>query len=455
MRMKDFIQNSYVNKVIEYVKRAKELGMVEYVFSDVFQKAMVFIGGFIVVRILSKEEYGSYTYLVNLLSIFTLFGDFGISSAALQFGSINYANFDKKNAYIRYANKMLNRISIISILLVLFGSYLYRFDIEGVSGLFRLMMFLPLLNNEITFFGCVLRIELKNREYAIINIINTALHYLALISLSIIWGVNGAIVAFYPQNIIVIVIYLWTLKFQRQRVTSEKLTKNDKKRFWKFAILMQVNQTSLALLNYLDIYCLGSVVKKPDVIAEYKVASTIPTALYFIPKSIMFFLVPIMGRKRDDLLWIKNNVKKTIIANSVICGITSIFFALSSSLLIRVIYGERYINATSCFVVLLVGFFFYGVFQVPSSNVLSIFEKLKVVLIISVCGALLNIFLNIVLISAIGSVGAAIATVASHLFIGIILTAYMVIYFRKAINCECKMASEYATGQIEVKQKEN
>lgn len=159
MRVKDFIRNSYLNKMIEYIKKAKELGMLEYVFSDVFQKAMVFIGGFIVVRILSKEEYGRYTYLVNLFSIFTLFGDFGISSAVLQYGSINYDNYDKKNAYIRYANKMLNRISFISILLILCASYLYRFDIEGVNGLFRLMMFLPLLNNEITFFGCLLRID--------------------------------------------------------------------------------------------------------------------------------------------------------------------------------------------------------------------------------------------------------------------------------------------------------
>lgn len=429
--MKSFIQKSYINKVIEYIKKAKELGMMEYVFSDVFQKAMVFVGGFIVVRILSKEEYGSYTYIVNLFSVFTLFGDFGISSAALQYGSINYTDYGKKNAYIRYANKMLNRISIVSILIVLCGSCFYRFDIEGVKGLFRLMMFLPLLNNEITFFGCLLRIELKNREYAIINMVNTALHYLALISLSIVWGLNGAIAAFYPQSIIIIVIYLWTLKFQRQRDADEELSKIEKKRFWKFAILMQVNQTSLALLNYLDIYCLGSVVKKPDVIAEYKVASTIPTALYFIPKSIMFFLVPIMGRKRDDLLWIKNTVKKTIIANGVICGIASIFFAFISSLLIRVIYGEKYANAAGCFVVLLVGFFFYGVFQAPSSNVLSIFEKLKAVMVVSVSGALLNIFLNIVLINAIGSVGAAIATVVSHLFIGIILTAYMVICFRK------------------------
>ena len=81
--------------------------------------------------------------------------------------------------------------------------------------------------------------------------------------------------------------------------------------------------------------------------------------------------------------------------------------------------------------ILLSGFFAYGVIQIPASNVLSVFEKLKIVLIMSISGALLNIVLNVLLINLMGSVGAAIATVASHVFIGGVLTAYMIYFLRK------------------------
>ena len=51
---------------------------------------MIFVGGFLVVRILTKEEYGTYTYILNIFSIFTLLGDLGISASVLQYGTVYY-----------------------------------------------------------------------------------------------------------------------------------------------------------------------------------------------------------------------------------------------------------------------------------------------------------------------------------------------------------------------------
>lgn len=431
MKMANLLLNNKIDGFKQYIKKARDMGMLEYVISDIFQKFMVFVGGFIIVRLLTKEAYGSYTYLTNLLSVFTIFGDLGISSAVLQYASINHDNENKKMSFIRYANKMLFGVSFLSVFIVLIGSYVYRFKIDGVQGLFRFMMILPLFNNEVMFCQSLLRVELRNKEFARINILNTVLHYIALIGLSYVWGLKGAIAAAYPQNIIILAVYYFTLK-PILRIKGEiSLTKEEKRSFWKFALLMQVNQTSLALLNYLDIYCLGALVKQPEVIADYKVASTIPTALYFIPKSILFFLVPLFGRNRKDMGWVKKTFMRTLLCNALLCGAVSIVMAIIARPLIELIYGTQYANATQCFLILLIGFFAYGVIQIPASNVLSVFEKLKIVLIMSISGALLNIVLNVLLINLMGSVGAAIATVASHVFIGGVLTAYMIYFLRK------------------------
>ena len=160
MKMTNLLLSNKIDGFKQYIKKARDMGMLEYVISDIFQKFMVFVGGFIIVRLLTKEAYGSYTYLTNLLSVFTIFGDLGISSAVLQYASINHDNEKKKMSFIRYANKMLFGVSFLSVFIVLIGSYVYRFKIDGVQGLFRFMMILPLFNNEVMFCQSLLRVEL-------------------------------------------------------------------------------------------------------------------------------------------------------------------------------------------------------------------------------------------------------------------------------------------------------
>lgn len=438
MRKESFELSKYFERIKDYYRKASKLGVWTYVLSDIFQKGMVFAGGFVIVRILTKEDYGNYTYILNIFSIFTLLGDFGISAAVLQYASVNYSNEEKKKMYIGYGERVLGIVSLLSVIIIFLVSLFYEFTITNARNLFRILFLLPFFNNERLYFQSILRVELRNKEYARINILSTAIHYIALIGLAYYMGLNGAIVAAYPEALVVLMIYILTAKPGNYR-GNNKLSFQEKKAFWKYAFLMQINQTSLALLNYLDIYCLGITVKESAVIAEYKVASTIPTALYFVPKSIMFFMVPIMGRRKNDFSWMKSVFKKIVLANVLLCSGIAIVFAMFAEVILKFVYGTQYIKAIPSFLILLIGFSVYGILQTPSSNILSIQERLNAVLFVSVAGAVLNIVLNICLINAIGSAGAAIATVSSHLFIGGILTFYLFIYLkRKEKDIECK-----------------
>lgn len=66
-----------------------------YIFSsNVVNKIIQFASGIFLVRLLSKEEFGIYSYAQNILSFFLLFSGLGVTSGMLQY--ISETSEDKK-----------------------------------------------------------------------------------------------------------------------------------------------------------------------------------------------------------------------------------------------------------------------------------------------------------------------------------------------------------------------
>ena len=57
-----------------------------HIFSaNVINKILLFCNGIFIVKVLSKESFGIYSYSQNLLSLFLLFSGLGINNGLLQF----------------------------------------------------------------------------------------------------------------------------------------------------------------------------------------------------------------------------------------------------------------------------------------------------------------------------------------------------------------------------------
>ena len=67
------------------LKKLRSTGFFSIFLSTIISKVLVFFGGIIVVKILSKTDYGVYSYVLNIVAILSLMGDFGATSAAMQF----------------------------------------------------------------------------------------------------------------------------------------------------------------------------------------------------------------------------------------------------------------------------------------------------------------------------------------------------------------------------------
>lgn len=407
-----------------YISKLHKKGFSSIVLTSILSNVVTFIGGIILVHILSKNDYGNYTYVQNVFNILMLVGDLGISSATMQFASENYKEPAKANAYISYGFKMMLLLSILPVVVVLTSYWWYPHTIIGAETAVRNLFLVPLLQNINLFLLIVLRIHLKNNQYAIINILNCICHYFFIIIFAFKDGWTGAVLSKYPATIIITVVSVFFVKKVWAKGEHSVLAKIEKIEYIKLAFVTQANAVSSTLMNILDVYCVGLFVADSSVIASYKIASVLPTALNFIPQSVMVFMVPYFGRNCRDKEWVRKSYKKVCIGLLAVSSLVAGLGILGASFIIPIIFGKEYVDAIPCFIVLLIGFVFYGGLQCPATNVLYTQRKVKSILVMTILGALGNTVLNIILINNFGSLGAAFATAIVHIIIGITANVY-------------------------------
>lgn len=408
-----------------YIDKLHKAGFSSIVLTGILSNIVTFVGGIILVHILSKNDYGNYTYVQNTFNILVIVGDLGISSATMQFASENYKESAKLNAYINYGFKMMLLLAMLPSAVVLTSYWWYPHTIAGTESAIRNLFLVPVFQNINLFLLNVLRIHLKNNQYAIINILNCISHYIFIILFAFEGGWMGAVLSKYPATIIMMIISVFFVKNVWGREKSNLLSKKEKIEYIKLAFVSQANAVSSTLMNILDVYCVGWFVADSSVIASYKIASVLPTALNFIPQSVMVFAVPYFGRNCRDKKWVRENYKKVSVGLLAVSTMVAVIGILGASFIVPFIFGEEYKDAIPCFIVLLVGFIFYSGLQCPATNVLYTQRKVKSILVITVLGALGNTVLNVILINVFGSIGAALATTVVHIAVGIIVNVYL------------------------------
>ena len=150
-------------------------------------------------------------------------------------------------------------------------------------------------------------------------------------------------------------------------------------------------------------------------------------------------MYPYLAKRREDKKWIGKTYFKLIIGLGVINLIITIILIMFAPLIIKIIFGENYLDCVPAFRILSFGYFIAGTFRVPAGNTLFALKKLKVNLINSILSGVVNIVLDIVLILKYGHIGAAIATVTVFIVSSIIANGYIYyyVYIEKEGEGEC------------------
>lgn len=423
------------NKIVltnykELIEKLKTTGFFSIFLSSVFGKVVVFLANIILARILSKSDYGLYAYVFNCFAVLTLMGDFGTSSAAMQYITENLGNEKEQFKYLKFSILIGSIFSILSGILILVSPLFYPYTIDESAGIVKLFFLIPFFSTLANTFAIILRAHQKNKKFAFYNFFTVFVNYALIIPLTYFIGIKGIVYATYGYYIFSFFLAIYLSREYLKKFFAKYVIKTKEKiNFIKFSFIMQLNITLSHLLLIIDTFVIGLIISDANIIATYKVANSIPQALAFIPTCVVIYILPYFIKHNKEKEWLSLNIKKIIIYGCVIYGIFALGLIAFSKIIIQILYGMQYRDAVLAFNILIVGFYFNAVFTVPCSSIMQGLRKVNVNLVISIISLILNFALNFVFINIFGFVGVAITTT----LIQVLTSAYYVYYLKKKV----------------------
>ena len=419
-----------LERIKELLKKLFKTGFFSIYLATITSKVVTLLGGVLIVRLLSQEDYGIYTLVLNAISMLCIFGDFGASGATLQYGIETDKEPNKQNGYFKLGMRMVLFSSLTSVVLILLSPLYYPYQNETIEKLTFIMCGIPILTNSINYIGMILRVKKENNKYSLYQVLTTIIHYATIIIVTMLFGLKGSLISQYIYSIIIFVIGCFFIRKHLKLNSAEKIDKSKRKAFWKMGISNQLNNTLGSLLYQIDIFILGIMTTNTIDVSIYKVATIIPNALVFLPQCLAIYANPYFIEHNKDAKWVDNNAKKIIKYMMPIYAIIAISLIACSGIIIDILYGAEYKDAVIPFIILTIGFFFTATFKNLLTNIIFCLHKIWFGVMLNIVSMIINVILDIVFVWIFGYIGVGIAT----LIINVLSSIIAIIYFKKCIK---------------------
>lgn len=279
--------------------------------SNVANKIISFIGTIVLVRILTKNEYGIFTYSWNIYSIIMLFNGLALESAVLQICSEHAGDTDYSIQISGFCIKagLIYDLFLSAVIMVI--AFFVPMKIEGASRILFYTVLLPELslvfNINISYF----RSQKKNQFYSGITLFNTCLLFICQVGGALLFREKGMIFGCYISGIITFLVLLFLSSDVRRILKNISIKSVDeRKMLFSIGAVSMINNGIAQMMYLLDVFVLGLVTSNETVLAGYKVATVIPTALTFIPISFVTYIYPYFAEHRMDGNWCLTQYKK-------------------------------------------------------------------------------------------------------------------------------------------------
>ncbi len=402
-----------------------------HIFSaNVINKIIQFGISVIIVRVITKEAFGMWSYANNILSFFLLVEGLGVVPGLLQFASSSKTKKEKLS-YLKYALLVGILFNLgLAIAILLFTTF-FQLPVRGSTEILRYLFLIPLVHVFFNILQIFLRSDLRNKQFSLVTVINTLTFFFGVLIGGYLFDILGIVWGRYLSYIISSFIALWFVKDYYKIFVNVKIpNKEQRQDFLKFSIVSMLTNTMSQMLYLLDTFLIGIIIQSGTVVASYKTATLIPFALNFIPSSVMTFAYPYFAKHKDDKNLVKNyflKLQKYLLLLNLVISILLIVFA---PFVIRLIFGAEYLDSVLPFRILSFGYLIAGTFRIPAGNIIASLKKVKVNFYNSIISGGANIVLDIILIKNYGSVGAAVATVAVFVISSFVSNIYLRKYLK-------------------------
>ena len=398
--------------------------------SSVINKIISFLSSIILVHILTKSEYGVFTYAWNIYSLILLLNGFGIESAILQLCSEQSGNKSYEHKICNYGTRFGIKFNILLAILTIVVAAFFPLKLPGSDKILYLLSLLPMSQLLLGIILNILRSQKRNQDYAKLSTINTILILIGSTFGAVWLREKGMVLGYYVAYTVSFLIGRLYMKVELLHQKENMINTKEKKTILSIAFISMCNNGLSQLLYLLDIFILGIVDPQETVLASYKVSTMIPTALTFIPLSLITYLYPYFAQHNKDGEWCLKKYKQVVMGLGMINLLIATFLLLFSPYIILIFFGKEYLDAVTIFRILAINYFFSGTFRVLSGNLLVTQRKLKFNLIIATISGLINIIADFLFIQWWGAIGAAYANTLVVIISGTVSTIYLIYTFK-------------------------
>lgn len=378
---------------------------------NMLQKAITMITLPIFTRLLTTEQYGTFTVYQSWYSIIFIIATLNLSGGVVNNGMVKYET--KRNEFISAIQGLATTITIIFFVIYLVFHSFFNSLFE-LSTIFMLTMFIQLLfEPAYLFWAQRQRYEYKYKSLIIVTLL--------LAVLSPIIGVIAVISTDYKAEARVISyalvqICIGLIFYIIQAYRGKKLFSKD---IWKFALLFNLplvpHYLSQTVLGQSDRIMISRMIGSSQA-AIYGVAYNLASVISIFINAINSSFVPSMYEN------IKNKNHKSIKKTSnflvlFMCALIGIFMLFGPEIIL-LFTTKEYMETKWIFPPVAASIFFTFLY-VMFINVEFYFEKTTYVMIVSVIGAGLNILLNLIFIKKYGYIAAGYTTVFCYMLFAI------------------------------------
>lgn len=383
-----------------------------FTLCNIIQKGISLLTTPIFTRILSAEQYGTFSVYQSWYAILSIFGTLNLYSSVYNNGMIKFPE-NKKD----FTSSMLSLSTCVS--LVLFSIYLINTEfwnnIFGLSTIFIVAMFAEMIfTPAFSFWSAKERFEFKYKKMVIYTLIMAVLcPVISIISvLCSKYKAEARVVGMVLAQVLFSLLFYVNIILKGKKIVSLE--------YWKFALKFNLplipHYLSIVVLQQIDRIMISKMVGN-DKAAIYSIAYNISMLMTLITNGINSSYTPYAYQKikKDEY----KKLSKVAEGLLIFIGIASFIVMALAPELIKLFATTEYYEAiwiippvaASVFFM-----FFYSLF----TTIEFYYEKTFFVMIASVLGAILNIILNYFGILRIGYLVAGYTTLICYMFFGVL-----------------------------------
>ncbi len=416
-----------LKKLFDKIKKYVPADMLWVFGSGAASQLFGFLSSVIVVRMLNKAEYGLYVGAYNKYSYFATFLGLGFATTILQYCTEN-ASQSRKNAIMRFGLRFGTGFNFVLMFMMLILGLLM--NAQGKGPYLIMMCAYPFFTYLFFYYRNILRSRFDNRGYALMCMSNAMCLCVGNIILTRLFGVTGFIVTTYIAYPLSVFVGIRLLKrgnfFSELNGETDALNRNDKSELIKYSAICASTSFVTIVLGLLDITCLEILTGDSELLADYKVALAIPAAMQTVTDCLSNYYHPILIKmysgEKDSF---NSFVKKVACVYAAVSFVMSAFLFALAPVIIKVIYGAKYMNVVPVFRILCLHLFVSSGLHKLLGYVIMSIKKIRVNLYFSSLSAVLNIVLDVIMIKSFGSVGAAWATFIVSVFITVLEVVFV------------------------------